>query len=99
MKLTAKMLAAMEKCIFIRVFAVLSLTLFVNAAPGSIRSENLVQFTETPVRYDGAQLWSVSISNDQTRNVINKLNQQLGTYVIGEKVEHHRNNMFSCVFT
>lgn len=74
----------MEKCIFITIFAVLSLIALVDAAPGSINNDNLA---ETPVRYDGAQLWSVSISNDQNRKVIDKLNEQLGMHVFEEKVD------------
>lgn len=67
----------MEKCFVFAIFAMLSLISIAETAPSFDGIED-GNFIETPVRYDGAQLWSVSHSDEQTRKLIEDLANKFG---------------------
>lgn len=73
----------MEKCSLIAIFAVFNLFLLIEAAPRSLdvtelRNLSAIANIEIPVRYDGAQLWSVNFSNEQTKRVVISLKRNFG---------------------
>lgn len=73
----------MEKSYSIAILAIFNLFLLIEAAPrtlDAIELKNLstVADIEAPVRYDGAQLWSVSFADDQTKRVVIGLKRNFG---------------------
>lgn len=74
----------MEKCSLIAIFAVFNVFLLIEAAPRSLddtslRNLSAIANIETPVvRYDGAQLWSVNFSDEQTKRVVIGLKRNFG---------------------
>lgn len=75
----------MAKHWLIAFFAIFELAFFLEAAPRSLDAEQIGNLSaiadldlEPPVRYDGAQLWSVDFSDDQTKLVIVNLKKNFG---------------------
>lgn len=73
----------MEKCWAVAIFVVFNLFLLSEAAPRSFDAntfENLsaIANVDTPVRYDGAQLWSVNFSDDRTKFIVIGLKRNFG---------------------
>lgn len=61
------------------IFAVLCLFLLAKAAPSPFDDvASIDDFIDTPVRYDGAQLWTVSYSDDKTIELLNSLTEEFG---------------------
>lgn len=61
----------MVKFLLFAIIAAISLSSFIEAAPGFID-------LKTPVRYDGAQLWNVHLANDETKHKIFGLEENFG---------------------
>lgn len=75
----------MEKYWLIALLAIFELALFIEAAPRSLNAEQIGNLStianiEPPVRYDGAQLWSVDFSDDRTKLVVINLKKHFGLY-------------------
>lgn len=75
----------MAKHWLIAFLAIFELAFFLEAAPRSLDAEQIGNLSaiadldlELPVRYDGAQLWSVDFSDDQTKLVIVNLKKNFG---------------------
>lgn len=73
----------MEKCSLIAIFAVFNIFLLIEAAPRALDATDLRNLSaianiETPVRYDGAQLWSVNFSDEQTKRIVISLKRNFG---------------------
>lgn len=75
----------MEKGFFFAILAAFILLSFADAAPRSIIDKNADQSVESRVRYDGAQLWSVSLPDDKSRKVIETLTKELGKHFCEEE--------------
>lgn len=77
----------MAKYWLIAFLAIFELVLFLEAAPRSLDAEEIGNLSaivaiEQPVRYDGAQLWSVDFSNDHAKLVVVNLKKNFGSYFI-----------------
>lgn len=73
----------MEKCSLIAIFAVFNLLASIEAAPRALDATELKNLSaianiETPVRYDGAQLWSVKFSDEFSKRVVISLKKNFG---------------------
>lgn len=73
----------MEKYWLIALLAIFELVLFIGAAPRTLDAEQIgnlstIAHIEQPVRYDGAQLWSVDFSDDRTKLVVVNLKKNFG---------------------
>lgn len=73
----------MDKCWLIAIFAVFNLVVLIEAAPRSLDADQIKNLSaiadvETPVRYDGAQLWSVNFVDVQTKLVVINLKKNFG---------------------
>lgn len=73
----------MDKCWLFALFAVFNLILVIEAAPRTLDADQIKNLSaiadvETPVRYDGAQLWSVSFADDRTKLVVVSLKRNFG---------------------
>lgn len=73
----------MEISFSIAIFAIFNVFLLIEAAPRTldateIKNLSTIADVETPVRYDGAQLWSVSFGDDQTKRVVVGLKRNFG---------------------
>lgn len=72
------------KCYFlIALFAIFNVFLSIEAAPKALDATALKNLSaiadiETPVRYDGAQLWSVDFSDEQSKIVVITLKRVFG---------------------
>lgn len=80
----------MAKYWLIAFLAIFELVLFIGAAPRSLDAEQIGNLSaiadiEQPVRYDGAQLWSVDFSDDRTKLVVVNLKKNFGLYFIWSK--------------
>lgn len=67
----------------IAIFAIFNLVLLIEAAPRTldaieIKNLSTIADIDTPVRYDGAQLWSVSFGDEQTKRVVIGLKRNFG---------------------
>lgn len=69
-------------------FSTLNVFVLSYAAPSqpleSIELKNLTELLEPeqPIRYDGAQLWSVEFSDDRTRRVVVGLKRDFGWFFL-----------------
>lgn len=75
----------MAKIISLAVLTVLSLFAFCDAAPRSLDINDLRNLSaalepEVPVRYDGAQLWSVEFNDDKTKRIVVDLKHKYGLF-------------------
>lgn len=73
----------MEISFSIAIFAIFNLFLLIEAAPRTldaieIRNLSTIADIDAPVRYDGAQLWSVRFDDDQTKRVVVSLKRNFG---------------------
>lgn len=73
----------MKKYISIAIFVVINLIIVIEAAPRALDASALKNLSaiadiETPVRYDGAQLWSVNFYDDRTKSVVVGLKRNFG---------------------
>lgn len=73
----------MDKCWLFALFAVFNLILVIETAPRTLDADQIKNLSaiadvETPVRYDGAQLWSVNFADDRTKLVVVSLKRNFG---------------------
>lgn len=73
----------MAKYWLIAFLAIFELVFFLEAAPRSLDAEQIGNLStiadlEPPVRYDGAQLWSVDFSDDHAKLVVINLKKNFG---------------------
>lgn len=73
----------MEKCSVIAVFVMFNLILTIEAAPRVLGADELKNLSaianiDTPIRYDGAQLWSVNFADDRAKAVVVSLKRNFG---------------------
>lgn len=73
----------MENFKLIVIFVVFNLFLLSNAAAKSLDATELRNLSEiianeTPVRYDGAQLWSVEFSDERSKQIVIDLKRSYG---------------------
>lgn len=76
----------MAKIVSVAVFTVLFLFVLCDAAPRSLDAANLKNLSaiiepEVPVRYDGAQLWSVDFTDDHTKRIVVELKKRYGSFM------------------
>lgn len=65
----------MVKFLLFAIIAAVSLSSFIEAAPGSVD-------LKAPVRYDGAQLWNVHLANDETKHKVIGLEENFGKFCL-----------------
>ena len=68
----------MAKCFLFATFAILSLFVPIEGAPSTFDNTQNESVFETPVRYDGDQVWNVEIPPDQNIGVLMNLTERLG---------------------
>lgn len=73
----------MKKYSLIALFAVFNVFLLVEAAPRALDATALANLSaiadiEARVRYDGAQLWSVTFSDEKSQRVVISLKRDFG---------------------
>lgn len=61
----------MRKCALLAIVAVFNLILSIESAPKSLD-------VEKSIRYDGAQLWSIQLTNENTKRIITDFETNFG---------------------
>lgn len=68
----------MPKSFLFAAFAILSLFVAIEGVPSTFVDTQNESVIETPVRYDGDQLWNVEIPQDQDIGMLISLSEELG---------------------